>query len=236
MDSIRDWLDGLHKRGGTVLIDKPAGWTSFDVVAKLRNLLRIKKIGHAGTLDPLATGLLIICCGKHTKTIDNYVGLEKEYTGEIKLGATTISDDSEFEEENITPLDGLSEDEIKSAAMKLTGTQMQVPPKFSARKHKGKRMYKLAREGVDFEPEPKEITIYSFGINEIELPIVKFKIRCSKGTYIRSAARDLGEITGKGAYLKSLRRTSTGNFVVDDAFAVDEFAKLNLEHKPKSVQ
>ena len=205
------------EEGQLLLIDKPIEWTSFDVVNKLRRILGIRKIGHAGTLDPLATGLLIICTGKMTKKIDSYQGLEKEYTGTMILGQTTPSHDLETEPSEPMDLNGLTPDLLTSAARQLTGILDQIPPLHSAVKIDGKRAYKFARKGVEKKLEPRKIEVRVFELTRIALPEIDFRIVCSKGTYIRSLARDFGEITAKGAYLSALRRTRIGEFKVEDA-------------------
>lgn len=205
------------EEGQLLLIDKPIEWTSFDVVNKLRRVLGIRKIGHAGTLDPLATGLLIICTGKMTKKIDSYQGLEKEYTGTMILGQTTPSHDLETEPSEPIDLNGLTHDLLAAAARQLTGILDQIPPLHSAVKIDGKRAYKFARKGVEKKLEPRKIEVRVFELTRVALPEIDFRIVCSKGTYIRSLARDFGEITGKGAYLSALRRTRIGEFKVEDA-------------------
>lgn len=215
--------------GEVILIDKPLHWTSFDVVKKIRYALQKKtgikklKVGHAGTLDPLATGLLIICTGKKTKTIDKIQELEKEYTGSIRLGATTPSSDLETEIDHESDISGLTNEKIKETAADFIGEMDQVPPAFSAKKIDGKRAYLLAREGKEVEMNPKRIKIFAFEIRGINLPYVDFCIRCSKGTYIRSIARDFGEKLGVGGHLTELRRTKTGNYQVENAFSVEGF-------------
>lgn len=205
------------EQGKVLLIDKPLRWTSFDAVRKIRNLVRIKKVGHAGTLDPLATGLLIICTGKFTKRINEYMAKEKEYTGTITLGATTPTYDLESEPENHRPFDHISPADIEKAAQQLTGEIMQVPPAHSAIKVDGKRVYELARQGKEVKLEPRKITIYSFGIEKIEMPVIHFRVVCSTGTYIRSLANDIGVLLGCGGYLSSLCRTRIGEFQLADA-------------------
>lgn len=223
--------------GEIVLVDKPLEWTSFDVVKKLKFLLQkstgVKKIkvGHAGTLDPLATGLLIICTGKKTKKIQQIQDQEKEYTGVINLGATTASYDLETSPENMQSFNHLQEDELLKLAKEMEGEQEQFPPIYSAKKIDGKRAYALARKGESPNMKAKEITIYSFEISHISLPEVHFKIRCSKGTYIRSIAHDFGKQLGVGAYLKSLRRTKIGNYEIANAIQVVDLQALANEHK-----
>lgn len=199
------------------MIDKPLRWTSFDAVRKIRNLIRIKKVGHAGTLDPLATGLLIICTGKFTKKINEYMSQEKEYTGTITLGAVTPTYDLESEPVDNKPVDYLTEEKIKEATIPFTGEILQVPPAHSAIKQDGKRVYELARQGREVKLEPRKVTIKEFEITKIDLPLVHFRVVCSTGTYIRSLANDFGEALGCGGYLSSLCRTRIGSFLLSDA-------------------
>ena len=205
-----------------LLINKPVGWTSFDVVNKLRYKLKIKKIGHAGTLDHLATGLLILCTGKMTKRIDEFQAQEKEYTGKFIIGQTTPSHDLETEVSEMKDISSISEEVIIQTAKKFLGTIQQIPPLHSAIKVDGKRAYKLARKGKDIELKPREVVISAFDILEIKKPAISFRIVCSKGTYIRSIARDFGNILGVGAYLTDLCRTRIGEFKLKDASTIDE--------------
>lgn len=213
------------EEGKVLLIDKPLRWTSFDVVRKIRNLIRIKKVGHAGTLDPLATGLLIVCTGKFTKRINEYMAQEKEYTGCITLGAITPTFDLESEPENFKPFNQLSDAEINNATAAFTGEILQIPPIHSAIKQQGKAVYLKARKGEEVILEPRKITIHSFEITQINLPHVHFKVVCSTGTYIRSLANDFGAALGCGGYLSELRRTRIGNFNVSDAQTIEQFAE-----------
>ena len=218
-----------YKNGQVLLIDKPITWTSFQVVNKLRWEIRqrfdIKKIkvGHAGTLDPLATGLLIICTGKQTKQIDTYQGQVKEYTGTFTLGGTTPSYDLETEINNTFPTAHITEELLHETTKQFVGEIQQKPPIFSAIKKDGKRLYELARKGETTEIKERTVTVSSFEITKIKLPEVEFRIICSKGTYIRSIAFDFGKALNSGGYLSALRRTKIGNFSVDDAFSVEEF-------------
>lgn len=215
--------------GELLLVDKPIGWTSFDVVNKLRYPISSKtgikriKVGHAGTLDPLATGLLVICSGKATKSITSYMDLPKVYTGTFVLGANRPSYDMETPISSQFDISDLVEKDILSCAANFRGTLMQVPPLFSAKKVSGKRAYKLAREGSDILLPPNEITVYSFEVTRIALPEVDFEIRCSRGTYIRSIAHDFGVELGVGAYLKTLRRTAIGELSISDAHSVSHW-------------
>lgn len=211
--------------GKVWLIDKPLQWTSFDVVKKLRSHLKIKKVGHAGTLDPLATGLLILCSGKKTKEIEFYQGQEKEYTGVFRIGQTTPSYDLETSVSQAVDYASITEDDIISAADQLTGTIEQIPPIYSAVKIDGKRAYKSARAGEDVQLKSREVEIKLFHIEAMELPDIHFRIICSKGTYIRSIARDFGELLGVGAHLTALRRVRIGEYHVDMAKTLDDILK-----------
>lgn len=211
--------------GKVLLIDKPLKWTSFDMVQKVRWLTKIKKVGHAGTLDPLATGLLIICTGKFTKQINDYMGMAKEYTGSLVLGATTASYDLEHEPENFKSIEAITESAIQEATKKFIGTIFQLPPQHSAIKKDGKRLYESARQGIEVKVDPRQITIETFEITKIDLPIVKFRVVCSTGTYIRSLVHDFGQALGVGAYMSELRRTKIGDFNVQDAIAWEVLQK-----------
>lgn len=208
--------------GRILLIDKPLKWTSFDVVNKLRYTLRTKKIGHAGTLDPLATGLLIICVGKMTKRIEEFMGQEKEYTGKFILGQTTPSHDLETATSDPADISHITDHAILDAAKFFTGTIRQLPPQHSAIRVKGKRAYEFAREGKPIELAPREVSVKTFEVERIALPEISFRVICSKGTYIRSLARDFGEHLGVGAYLAALCRTRIGNFKLEEATTVDQ--------------
>jgi tRNA pseudouridine55 synthase len=211
------------EEGQVLLIDKPLGWTSFDVIRKLRSILKIRKIGHAGTLDPLATGLLIVCTGKFTKKINEFMAQEKEYTGTFTAGATTATYDRESDPENIKDYSFLTAEQINSATATFTGEILQKPPIHSAIKKDGKRAYTLARQGIEVELEPRKLTIREFEITAIDLPVIHFRVSCSTGTYIRSLANDFGEALGCGAYLSSLRRTRIGDFNVINSVTIEEF-------------
>ena len=219
------------KEGQVLLIDKPLTWTSFQVVNKIRWEIRqrfsIKKIkvGHAGTLDPLATGLLILCTGKFTKKIDQFQAQIKEYTGEITLGATTPSYDLESEVDKEFPTGHITEESIYKATEKFIGEIDQKPPIFSALKKDGKRLYELARAGEEVEVKSRKITISEFEITKIDFPKVEFKVVCSKGTYIRSLAYDFGLALDSGAHLSALRRTKIGDFSVADAHQLEGYIK-----------
>lgn len=205
-----------------LLIDKPIRWTSFDVVKKLRHILKIKKIGHAGTLDPLATGLLILCTGKMTKRIDDYQAMEKEYTGKFIIGQTTPSYDLETKPTLPADISRITRNEIESTAKLFIGPINQIPPLHSAIKIDGKRAYQLAREGKDTELKAREIVISEFEILSVEQAQISFRVVCSKGTYIRSLARDFGNALGVGAYLGELCRTRIGTFKLADALTVED--------------
>ncbi|AUC85986.1 tRNA pseudouridine(55) synthase TruB [Polaribacter sp. ALD11] len=218
-----------YKNGQVLLIDKPLTWTSFQVVNKLRweikqrfNIKNIK-VGHAGTLDPLATGLLIICTGKQTKQIDTYQGQVKEYTGTFTVGGTTPSYDLETEVDKTFPTAHITEELLHETTKQFTGEIQQKPPIFSAIKKDGKRLYELARKGETTEIKARTVTVSKFEITKINLPEVEFRIICSKGTYIRSIAFDYGTALNSGAHLSSLRRTKIGDFSVDDALSVEGF-------------
>jgi len=206
--------------GELLLIDKPLTWTSFDVVGKIRNSIKPMKVkvGHAGTLDPLATGLLIVCTGKMTKQIDSFQGQDKEYKGTITLGATTPSYDLETEIDQTFDISGLKQEEIYEATKTFLGEQLQYPPAHSAIKIGGERIYEKARRGETVELRLRAVNIMEFEIEKIEIPHVYFRIKCSKGTYIRSIAHDLGKALGVGGHLTSLRRTKSGNLDVNDAW------------------
>ena len=210
-------IQQTYLEGKMLLIDKPLHWTSYDVIKKLRWLLQIKKIGHAGTLDPLATGLLIVCTGKFTKKINEYMAQEKEYTGHITLGATTPTYDRESEPVNFKDYAAVTKEQVDNAAATFVGEIEQLPPIYSAIKKDGVALYELARRGEEVELKPRKVTIKSFEITNIELPVLEFKVTCSTGTYIRSLAHDIGQALGCGAYLSSLRRTKIGDYHVDDA-------------------
>ena len=216
-------IENTFAEGRVILIDKPFDWTSFDVVRKIRNTIRIKKVGHAGTLDPLATGLLIVCTGKFTKIINEYMAQEKEYSGTITLGAVTPTYDLESEPENFKSLEGITEEMIKATTKEFTGEILQTPPIHSAIKQKGKPVYLLARRGVEVILEPRKITIHDFEITKIEMPVISFKVVCTTGTYIRSLANDFGNALGCGGYLSELRRTRIGKYKVENAMSVEEF-------------
>ena len=229
------FTEEAFKEGKMLLIDKPLTWTSFQVVNKIRWEIRqrfnIKKIkvGHAGTLDPLATGLLILCTGKFTKQIEKYQAQEKEYTGEITLGATTPSYDLESEVNATFPIEHITEELIHAGTQNFIGEIDQKPPIFSALKKDGKRLYELARAGEEVEVKARKITISEFEITKIDFPKVEFRVVCSKGTYIRSLAYDFGKALDSGAHLSSLRRTKIGAYSVENAETLEGYIKALQE-------
>lgn len=222
-DSIPDFIKGV-----VIAIDKPLEWTSFDVVKRIRNrlcrTLQVKKfkVGHAGTLDPLATGLLLICSGKYTKEIEGLQNTRKEYTGTITLGATRPSYDMETEIDETYDVSGISKEDIYECSKQFVGDIIQKPPVFSALKKDGERLYKKARRGEEVDIPGRPVTIYDFEITKIELPEVHFRVECSKGTYIRSLAYDFGKALNNGAYLSQLTRTKVGNFELKDAWNLND--------------
>lgn len=232
--------DNKPDLGEVILIDKPLRWTSFDVTKKLKFAGKFKKIGHAGTLDPLATGLLILCTGKMTKQIDSFQAQEKEYSGTLVLGKTTPSVDLETEFDEEFPIGHISEEVLQEALHKFQGKILQIPPIYSAIQVNGKRLYELARKGVkdeDVEIKSREIEIMKFEIDSSNFPEINFLIVCSKGTYIRSLVRDFGIACGSGAYLKTLRREQIGEFSVKNALTVQQFVEskgLEYVEKPEA--
>lgn len=218
--------------GKLLLIDKPIGWSSFQAVNSLKWNIRKKfglkkfKIGHAGTLDPLASGLLLICTGKFTKTINELQAQEKEYTGDITLGATTPSYDLETEVNEHFPIDHITEEMTQKAALDFIGDIEQIPPMFSALKKDGKRLYEYAREGKEVEIKKRTISITQFEITNIAMPVIQFRVVCSKGTYIRSLAHDFGKALHSGAHLSALKRTKIGDYNVNNSVTPEEFGRL----------
>lgn len=239
--------EGIHLvnydfiNGATLLVDKPAGWTSFDVVNKIRYKLKQRlglkkiKVGHSGTLDPMATGLLIICTGKATKKLLEYQGYEKTYTGRLRLGATTPSYDSETEIDETFPVTHITPDLLETARLKLTGPQDQVPPVFSAIKVDGQPLYKRARKGEKVAVEARQVIIHSFDLSKIDIPDVEFSVHCSKGTYIRSLVYDFGSLLDSGAYLTALRRTTIGPFDLKNAWQLEDLIEA-LEDSPPAIK
>lgn len=215
--------DFNFKKGAAFLIDKPKGWTSFEVVKKVRKCVDLRKVGHAGTLDPMATGLVIVCCGKGTKTIQEIQDAAKAYEGEVTFGASTPSFDAETEIADTAPFDHITKENIlKTLDDHFSGTIAQIPPMYSALKKDGEPLYKKARKGKKVERDPRDVTIYAARIISFDLPRLSFYIKCSKGTYIRSIANDLGKRLDSLAHLTALRRTAIGDFNVNDALTVDD--------------
>jgi tRNA pseudouridine55 synthase len=228
--------DKFEAEGMVLSVDKPYRWTSTDVVRKVKALLRQAgypkaKVGHAGTLDPLATGVLLVCVGRATKRNDSLQAEEKEYVAEIELGATTPSYDLEKEIDARYPVEHITEELLRSEVERMLGEQMQLPPIYSAKYIDGRRAYEYAREGLEVEIKRSKITIHEIEILEFELPRVVLRIRCSKGTYIRSIARDLGEALKSGAHLTGLRRTRSGNFLVEESLSLENVEKIISEMK-----
>ncbi|MCF7687759.1 MAG: tRNA pseudouridine(55) synthase TruB [Cephaloticoccus sp.] len=213
---------------GVLLVDKPPDHTSHDVVARLRGILKTRKIGHAGTLDPMATGLLIMLIGKATRISQYLISLDKEYTGTIELGKISDSQDAEGQLMETRPVPALSESEVIAAMQSFMGDQYQMPPMFSAIKIGGVPLYKKARQGEEVVREPRFIRISHYELTRFASPLIDFKVRCSKGTYVRTLAHDLGQKLGCGAHLAALRRTATENFNVSQALTLDEIQKLSL--------
>ena len=229
----KDTLD--LEAGEIILVNKPLDWTSFDVVARLRSLYSIKKIGHAGTLDPKATGLLIICTGKMTKSIVQFSDMEKEYKAILKLGSTTKSFDSETEVIETKEINAVTSLKIESLFTSYIGEQKQIPPMYSAVKINGRRLYKSARKGREVEREARDITIHEFEMTSFNLPYVGFRVVCSKGTYIRSLANDCGIKLGCGAYLTELTRTRIGPFKIEEAYTLETIHHLEQKLQPAVV-
>ncbi|HMP90036.1 MAG TPA: tRNA pseudouridine(55) synthase TruB [Kiritimatiellia bacterium] len=228
MNNYRSFTSAtLDPWDGVLLVDKPAGFTSHDVVAKIRGHFRIKKVGHGGTLDPLATGLLILLTGKGTRLSDRIMGSDKTYEGVMMLGATTDSQDADGEILETKPCDHITDEAVRAEMSKRIGDQMQMPPMVSAIKKNGVPLYKLARKGEVIEREPRLIHVYKFIMNSKRGPEVDFTLRCTKGTYVRTLCHDIGESLGCGAHMKALRRTESGKFNVADAITVEEIVKLS---------
>jgi tRNA pseudouridine55 synthase len=236
--STTKFRDFNFAEGELLLINKPYNWTSFDVVGKIRNSLKPQKlkVGHAGTLDPLATGLLIICTGKLTKQIDTFQAEEKEYTGTMVLGETTPSYDMETHADQKFDISNLIEEQIRNNCAQFTGDIQQYPPAHSAIKIGGERLYEKARRGEEVELRLRFVTVSEFEITRVELPEVDFRVVCSKGTYIRSLVNDFGKALNNGAYLSKLCRTRSGNFRLNDAFEVMELVNHIREQKAQAEQ
>ena len=225
-------LHGIDFEDGYIaVVDKPLRWTSADVVRKIKFTLRKLgyrriKVGHAGTLDPLATGILLVCIGRATKLADALQAEEKEYVAEMKLGATTPSFDMEHPEDAAYPWEHITREEVEQALAALTGERLQMPPLYSAKKIDGQRAYEYAREGEEVKLRAAPINIYAMELLEYDLPRIRIRVVCSKGTYIRSLAREIGEALGSGAYLTSLRRTRSGRFTVEEGYSMDEIINI----------
>lgn len=220
---------------GVLLVDKPGEHTSHDVVARLRRKLNMKRIGHAGTLDPMATGLMILLIGKATKISQYLISLDKEYEGTVELGKVTDSQDADGEVLETRPVPPLTEAEVLAAMKSFLGDQYQMPPMFSAIKIDGVALYKSARKGVEVEREPRFVRVMSFELTNFALPKFSFKLRCSKGTYVRTIAHDLGQKLGCGAHLAALRRTATDKFNVAQALTLDQIEALPLTEIEKRL-
>lgn len=229
-------IDNPFAQGRVLLVNKPLRWTSFNVVSKIRYLSKTKKVGHAGTLDPLATGLLIVCTGKFTKKINEYMAQEKEYTGTITLGAVTPTFDLESEPQDFIATSHLTPEQIVAATEPFTGLIYQKPPIHSAIKKDGKRVYELARKGIAVEMEARPVTIKTFEITGIEMPNVHFRVVCSTGTYIRSLANDFGAALGVGGYLSALCRTRIGEFTLDQAHTVEALELSIPQERTKGTE
>lgn len=225
----------MDERNELILIDKPLRWTSFDVVNKIRWAGKYKKVGHAGTLDPLATGLLILCTGKKTKEIDTYQAQEKEYIGTLVLGKTTPSVDLETEFDGVFPIEHITKETINQVVSQLSGVIEQIPPAHSAIKINGKRAYESARKGEEVIIKSRQVEVKEFDIDSTLFPEISFRIVCSKGTYIRSLVRDFGKLLGSGAYMSSLRRTRIGNLKIEDALTIEQFL-ANLPEIPNIIE
>ena len=223
-------VENLVEEGYVALIDKPYEWTSTDVVRKVKFRLNRKgykkiKVGHAGTLDPLATGVLLVCIGRATKRVDELQAERKEYVAELMLGATTPSFDMEHPVDRTYPTDHITREKVEAALLSLTGERLQAPPIYSAKKVEGVRAYEFARAGEDVALRKALINIYSITLEEYAMPSIRIRVECSKGTYIRSLAQEIGEALGSGAYLTSLRRTKSGDYNVENAVQLDDFLK-----------
>lgn len=221
--------------GEVLLVDKPQGWTSFDVVHLVRKLLHVRKAGHAGTLDPLATGLLILCTGKRTRDMEQFIGLEKEYEVEMTLGGRTASYDAETPVLDLRETSGITPAAVVEALDRAVGPQEQIPPMWSAVKVKGKALYRYARKGVEVERAPRPVVIHSLTVTSMAIPLVCFRMVCSKGTYVRSLVNQMGEELQCGAYVTGLRRTRIGGFSVNNAWTVAQLKERAAESADRSL-
>ena len=211
--------------GQIIAIDKPEGWTSFDVVNKLRRLTGVKKVGHAGTLDPFATGVLLVCFANATKQVDALMELEKEYHGTLMLGSETDSHDVTGRVIAQRPVPALTKAQLEPVVRRYVGEILQIPPMYSAIKKGGRRLYQLARKGEHIALEPRRVTVYAFEMTAVNLPEISFEVTCSRGTYVRALARDIGNDLGCGAFLKTLRRTRVGPYTAGAALSIEQFAE-----------
>jgi len=218
-----------YAEGEVLLIRKPAGWTSFDVVHRIRRITGVRRVGHAGTLDPLATGLLIVCTGKKTKEISSFMGLEKEYEAEMTLGGRTASFDAATPVTETRDTGAITAEGIRATMAVFTGRRMQLPPMYSAVSVGGKRLYRYARAGVEVERQPREVVIHALEPLAITVPVVRFRVTCSKGTYVRSLVDDMGQYLGCGAYVTALERTRIGPYRLADAESLEELAAATAE-------
>jgi tRNA pseudouridine55 synthase len=220
---------------GVLLVDKPTDHTSHDVIARLRGILKMKRIGHAGTLDPMATGVLVVLVGKATRVSQYLMSLDKEYAGTITLGKVTNTQDAEGEVLETRPVPPLTEAEVRAAMQTFVGDQYQIPPMFAAIKINGVPLYKLARKGEEVEREPRFIRIASFELTRFALPEIDFVLRCTKGTYVRTIAHDLGQKLGCGGHLSALRRTATGQFNISQCLTIEQIQALTLPELDKRL-
>ncbi|MBF0593512.1 MAG: tRNA pseudouridine(55) synthase TruB [Candidatus Omnitrophica bacterium] len=217
---------------GIIVVDKPSGMTSHDVVSRVRRSLNMKKVGHAGTLDPLATGVLIILVGNSTRLFDKFVGFDKAYDATMQLGLKTHSADIQGQTLQERPFDGISRKDVEAAFLRFTGDIEQIPPMVSAVKHKGERLYKLARKGINVVREPRKVRVDVLKVLDFSLPFVKFCLDCSKGTYVRQVAEDVGEVLGCGACITEIRRTKVGPFGIESAVKLEELNESHLRRWP----
>lgn len=229
MDTVYGYPDFPSREAAALLVDKPQGWTSFDVIRKLRRILGVKKIGHAGTLDPMATGLLICLVGKATKTMEHFMGLPKTYVGTLRLGEETPSYDADLDVTVRREWTHITEADLERARQEFLGEIEQVPPMYSAVKVGGERLYKKARRGEEIERASRKVVIYDFQLTHVDGPDISFEVRCSKGTYIRSLAHDFGAFLGVGAHLTALRRTAIGEHLVDSAWTLEQLEEAASE-------